>query len=191
MRIEPKTGKDRPNVSFDEWDGLLRIAFGRKNRTMRASFLGTKEVLAMLERNYRTYCAMNNIPVDDTLVDNDGAAAADDMDVDGAPTANGKADDDEWGGIMDVDDEDAGGQNDDDDTDTPEFFKEQAAAARASQPAKTPSKRKKTRTAELVRSKILRVLEGADMTDKRASKLEENDFLRLLYEFNRENIHFA
>lgn len=191
MRIEPKTGKDRPNVSFDEWDGLLRIAFGRKNRTMRASFLGTKEVLAMLERNYRTYCAMNNIPVDDTFVDNDGAAAADDMDVDGATNANGKADDDEWGGIMDVDDEDAGGYNDDDDTDTPEFFKEQAAAARASQPAKTPSKRKKTRTAELVRSKILRVLEGADMTDKRASKLEENDFLRLLYEFNRENIHFA
>lgn len=187
MRIEPKTGKDRPAVSFDEWDGLLRIAFGRKNRTMRASFLGTKEVLAMLERNYRTYCAMHSIPVDDTLVENDATAATDDVDMDGG-------DGDEWGGIMDVDDDheaEGGDDEDKEDTDTPEFFKEQAAAAAASRPAKTPSKRRKTRTAELVRGKILRVLEGADMADKRAAKLEENDFLRLLYEFNRENIHFA
>ncbi len=26
FRIEPKTGSARPNISFEEWDGMLRIA---------------------------------------------------------------------------------------------------------------------------------------------------------------------
>jgi 16S rRNA A1518/A1519 N6-dimethyltransferase RsmA/KsgA/DIM1 with predicted DNA glycosylase/AP lyase activity len=45
VRIEPKMGAERPGVSWDEWDGMLRICFVGKNRTMRASWLGTKEVL--------------------------------------------------------------------------------------------------------------------------------------------------
>ncbi|TVY69008.1 Dimethyladenosine transferase, partial [Lachnellula suecica] len=53
VRIEPKTGSERPGVSWDEWDGMLRVCFVRGNRTMRASWLGSKEVLGMVERNYR------------------------------------------------------------------------------------------------------------------------------------------
>ncbi|EEU45551.1 uncharacterized protein NECHADRAFT_41763 [Fusarium vanettenii 77-13-4] len=117
VRIEPKTGKDRPNVSWDEWDGLLRVCFVRKNKTLRASWLGTKEVLAMVERNYRTWCAMNGVPVDDTL---------------------------------------------------------------------------KTKVAELVREKIRKVLEDVtELADKRSGKCDENDFLRLLFAFNEEGIHFS
>ncbi|KAL2757920.1 hypothetical protein ACRALDRAFT_1047840 [Sodiomyces alcalophilus JCM 7366] len=67
VRIVPKQGNERPNISFEEFDGLLRICFNRKNRTMRASWLGTKEVLAMLEKNYRIWAAMNNVPLDDSL----------------------------------------------------------------------------------------------------------------------------
>ncbi|RSM17517.1 hypothetical protein CDV31_003593 [Fusarium ambrosium] len=166
VRIEPKTGKDRPNVSWDEWDGLLRVCFVRKNKTLRASWLGTKEVLAMVERNYRTWCAMNGVPVDDTLVE-------DGQDAD-----------------MDMEDGDAeeGGMDVDEDEDAPDFFKEMQNSATA----KTKSKRKKTKVAELVREKIRKVLEDVtELADKRSGKCDENDFLRLLFAFNEEGIHFS
>ncbi|KAI9167754.1 Dimethyladenosine transferase [Paramyrothecium foliicola] len=170
VRIEPKIGKDRPNVSWDEWDGLLRVCFVRKNKTLRASWLGTKEVLAMVERNYRTWCAMNGVPIDESLVE-DGA---DEMDAEDT--------------AMDV--EDAGGMEVDEDEDAPDFFKELKNAAAAV--PKTKSKRKKTKVAELVREKIRKVLEDVtELADRRAGKCDENDFLRLLFAFNEEGIHFS
>lgn len=188
VRIEPKLGKDRPAVSWAEFDGLLRVVFSRKNKTVRASF-GTKEVLAMVEKNYRTWCAMNDVPVDDSAVEDTGANDDGDdevmgMDVDDNAEAPAGGEDDEWGGIMDVD-------GNDDEDDVPAFFKEQAAAARPDHTAKTPSRRKKTKAAELVRSKVQRVLETTGLADERAGKLDENAFLRLLYAFNKEHIHFA
>ena len=172
VRIEPKTGADRPGVSWDEWDGMLRICFVRKNRTMRASWLGTKEVLAMVERNYRIYCALNNITLDDTVVGDE-----DEMNVD---EGMGAGDDgEEWCGINDEDD-------------MPEFFKEEAQKPANQAPIKTKSRRKKTRVAELVREKIRKVLEDVtELADQRAGKCDENDFLKLLYAFNQEGIHFA
>lgn len=186
VRIEPKLGKDRPAVSWAEFDGLLRVVFSRKNKTVRASF-GTKEVLAMVEKNYRTWCAMNDVPVDDSAVeagaDDDDEVMGMGMDVD---ENDGAGEDEEWGGIMDVD----GNEDDNNEDDVPAFFKEQAAAA-AAKPAKTPSRRKKTKVAELVRSKVQKVLETTGLADERAGKLDENAFLRLLYAFNKEHIHFA
>jgi 18S rRNA (adenine1779-N6/adenine1780-N6)-dimethyltransferase len=194
VRIEPKLGKDRPAVSWAEFDGLLRVVFSRKNKTVRASF-GTKEVLAMVEKNYRTWCAMNDVPVDDSAAEAGGAGDGDDddevmgMEVDDNGEGGGEDEDedDEWGGIMDVD---GNGDDNNNEDDVPAFFKEQAAAA-AARPAKTPSRRKKTKVAELVRSKVHRVLETTGLADERAGKLDENAFLRLLYAFNKEHIHFA
>lgn len=57
VRIEIKT--PRPQVDFNEWDGLLRIVFVRKNRTIAAGFKSTS-VLQILEKNYKTWLAMNN-----------------------------------------------------------------------------------------------------------------------------------
>ncbi|KAL7926195.1 S-adenosyl-L-methionine-dependent methyltransferase [Trichoderma austrokoningii] len=175
VRIEPKMGKDRPNVSWDEWDGLLRVCFVRKNKTLRASWLGTKEVLAMVERNYRTWCAMNGVPIDESVVEGaEGDDEEDDMEMD-----NNNNNEDDAG--MDVDD--LG-------DDTPSFFQELKTAS-ANVP-KTKSKRKKTRVAELVREKIRKVLEDVtELADKRAGKCDENDFLRLLFAFNEEGIHFS
>jgi 18S rRNA (adenine1779-N6/adenine1780-N6)-dimethyltransferase len=175
VRIEPKVGTEKPGVSWGEWDGMLRICFVRKNRTMRASWLGTKEVLAMVERNYRVWCAMNNITLDETVV-----AEEEDMEVDDGA---GGGEEEEWGGIMDVDDEA---------DDTPSFFKEEAERIARENGSKTKSKKKKTRVAELVREKIRKVLEDVtELADKRSGKCDENDFLRLLFAFNEEGIHFA
>jgi 18S rRNA (adenine1779-N6/adenine1780-N6)-dimethyltransferase len=176
VRIEPKMGAERPGVSWDEWDGMLRICFVRKNRTMRASWLGTKEVLAMIERNYRRWCALNNVPIDDTVIGDE-----EEMEVDDGPAAADE--EEEWGGIMDVDDEA---------DEAPAFFKEERERLLRENGGKTKSKKKKTRVAELVREKIRKVLEDdTDLADQRSGKCDENDFLRLLYAFNKEGIHFA
>lgn len=44
-------------VDFREWDGLMRICFGRKRKTLRSSFC-TSHTLKMLEENYKTWCAL-------------------------------------------------------------------------------------------------------------------------------------
>lgn len=178
VRIEPKLGSEKPNISFVEWDGLLRVCFNRRNKTLRASWLGNKEVLSMIEKNYRTWCATNDIPVDDSIADDD--AADEDMEENVAPSAGDE--DQDWGGdaFMDVDGDD----------DTPSFFKESKPTG--SDLPKTKSKYKKTKVALLVREKVRKVLEDVtELADQRSGKCDENDFLRLLFAFNEEGIHFS
>ncbi|KAK3771638.1 hypothetical protein RRG08_047894 [Elysia crispata] len=60
VRIEPRNPP--PPINFKEWDGLVRICFSRKNKTIGASFRFSK-VLEVLEKNYRVSCSVKNIPV--------------------------------------------------------------------------------------------------------------------------------
>ncbi|XP_061175404.1 probable dimethyladenosine transferase [Saccostrea echinata] len=60
VRIEPRNPP--PPINFQEWDGLVRICFSRKNKTLGASFKFSK-VLELLEKNYRTHCSLKSIPV--------------------------------------------------------------------------------------------------------------------------------
>lgn len=54
--------RDPPiEVDFKEWDGLMRICFSRKRKTLRASFL-TTHCLSTLEDNYKTWCALTGTP---------------------------------------------------------------------------------------------------------------------------------
>jgi 18S rRNA (adenine1779-N6/adenine1780-N6)-dimethyltransferase len=168
VRLVPKT--PRPKISYDEWDGLLRLCFFRKNKTLRANFLSTSSVMEILENNYRLYCAQNEIPLED------GPAAPqieeDAMDMD--------THDETWNGFDDAEDEDE-----------PEFFKEQSDLAKR---LKSGSTRKKERgkVAQLVREKVRKVLEDTtELAKKRARECDEGDFLKLLWTFNQEDIHFA
>lgn len=63
VRIEPRNPV--PNINFTEWDGLLRIAFVRKNKTLLAGFKQSS-VTTTLEKNYRTWCSLQDkkIPED-------------------------------------------------------------------------------------------------------------------------------
>lgn len=58
VRIEPKNPP--PPINFTEWDGLTRIAFLRKNKTLAAAFKQTT-VMTALERNYKLHCSLNNM----------------------------------------------------------------------------------------------------------------------------------
>lgn len=55
VRIEPR--KPLPPVNFKEWDGLVRICFNRKNKTL-GSIFRQKSVLSLLEKNYKTLQAL-------------------------------------------------------------------------------------------------------------------------------------
>ncbi|KAL7488495.1 hypothetical protein ACHAW6_014067 [Cyclotella cf. meneghiniana] len=48
-----------PPVNFSEWDGMIRLLFNRKNKTLRSVLL-TKPTIEMLDENRRTQKALNN-----------------------------------------------------------------------------------------------------------------------------------
>lgn len=178
VQLVPK--RPRPRISFEEWDGLLRVCFLRKNRTLRAGFLGTTTVLEMLEANYRTYCAQIDTAVEEGPLEQNGEMV---VDVDNAmPALEDEVDEEEWSGIMDVDD-----------PELPSFFQDELAEKARLLNAKPASKRKrKGKVAELVREKVRKVLEDdTELAEKRARVCDEGGFLRLLFNFNKEGTHFC
>ncbi|KAK0086265.1 hypothetical protein PV325_003464 [Microctonus aethiopoides] len=60
VRVEPKIPP--PPINYQEWDGLTRIAFGRKNKTLAALFKQST-VTSMLDKNYRLHCSLHNKPM--------------------------------------------------------------------------------------------------------------------------------
>ena len=140
VRIEPRN--PLPSINFVEWDGLLRLAFGRKNKTLSAIFR-QNGTLSLLESNYKTAAAVRgtqaiagDVP-SSMMVDDDAAPEQEDgMEVDLKGSKGG-------------------------------------------------------RYSEAFKAKVLKVLEGVGMADKRAAKLGQNDFLMLLAAFNAEGIHFC
>lgn len=57
VRIEPRNPP--PPINFTEWDGLTRIAFLRKNKTLAAAFKQSS-VLQTLDSNYKMQASLNN-----------------------------------------------------------------------------------------------------------------------------------
>ncbi|KAJ5934571.1 Dimethyladenosine transferase [Penicillium verhagenii] len=172
IRMVPKV--PRPQINYEEWDGMLRIAFVRKNKTLRASFLGTTSIVNMLEANYRTWCAQNDIPVEDGPAEDADGDTMDMGEEDGGEV-------EEVAEVMEMDDDD----------DVPDFFKEETnASLQQALKNKTPQK-KRGKVSMLVREKIRQVLEDdTGLADKRARMCDENEFLKMLWAFNQKGIHF-
>jgi len=122
-------------------------------------------------QNYKIYCSLHNIPIDESIADA-ATAAGDNMDVD----MDGNDDDDnnevEAGNEMEEDE--------DDDEDMPTFFKEMRDAEAAKDATKTPSKNPKSKIALVVKAKVNKVLTNTGLGEKRARQCDQNDFLKLL-----------
>ena len=118
VRIEIKN--PRPNIDFNEWDGLLRIVFVRKNKTIAAGFKSSN-VIEILEKNYKTFLATQESNNNDSMMVDDKSISLKDV----------------------------------------------------------------------VKNKITTVLTETGFSDKRAGKLDQTDFLKLLYAFHHVGIHFA
>merc|ERR1712001_637880 len=64
VRLEPRNPP--PPINFKEWDGLTRICFVRKNKTLSAVFSQTA-VLLTLKNNYKIHCSLHNESIPDDL----------------------------------------------------------------------------------------------------------------------------
>ncbi|KAJ4481151.1 S-adenosyl-L-methionine-dependent methyltransferase [Lentinula aciculospora] len=64
VRVAPRDPP--PPVRFEEFDGLGRILFSRRNKTVHGNFMA-KGVIPMLEKNWRTYCSETNQMVEDSV----------------------------------------------------------------------------------------------------------------------------
>ncbi|KAI0742774.1 rRNA adenine dimethylase [Daedaleopsis nitida] len=64
VRVVPRDPP--PPVEFGEFDGLGRIIFGRRNKTIHANFMA-KGVMEMLESNWKTWASVNNVIIEDGL----------------------------------------------------------------------------------------------------------------------------
>lgn len=107
VRIEPR--KPLPPVSFKEWDGLIRLCFNRKNKTLGAIFR-QKNVLSLLEKNYKTLQALHLSQKGSTgegeMAVDDEVAALGDTSGDPSMEIDGEREDEE----MDVEDADMEGE---------------------------------------------------------------------------------
>ncbi|KAJ7657882.1 S-adenosyl-L-methionine-dependent methyltransferase [Mycena polygramma] len=64
VRVVPKDPP--PPVKFEEFDGLGRIIFSRRNKTVHGNFMA-KGVIDMLEKNWRTWCAETDQMIEDNV----------------------------------------------------------------------------------------------------------------------------
>ncbi|CAA7410885.1 unnamed protein product [Spirodela intermedia] len=105
VRIEPR--KPPPSVSFKEWDGLVRICFNRKNKTL-GSLFRQKTIITHLEKNYKTFQALQASlkgSVDGNKESEDDISVLACATEDQGMELDGEKDDED----MDLEDGDAGG----------------------------------------------------------------------------------
>lgn len=80
VRIEPR--KPAPDTKLvREFDGLMRVCFNRKNKTL-GSIFKQKAVLSLVEKNYRTLQAVGQSLVNETMDGSDFGGSEEDLRVD-------------------------------------------------------------------------------------------------------------
>ncbi|OVA18696.1 Ribosomal RNA adenine methylase transferase [Macleaya cordata] len=107
VRIEPR--KPLPPVNFKEWDGLIRLCFNRKNKTLGSVFR-QKSVLSLLEKNYKTLQALQKGSSEDTEGEMDVSTLGDNSEDMSMEIEDGRDDEME---VEDDGDDDAGGDGSD------------------------------------------------------------------------------
>ena len=162
VRIEPKN--PLPDINYLEWDGLLRICFGRKNKTLGAIFK-QKKVLDLVYNNYLKF--KNNPNAANTITNNEAKENLimktvmdnnNEMEIDDAPD--------------EVEEEEMENEVD---------MKPVNEAA-----PKTPKNAEK----EEFKRKLIELLQKNKYVDNRASKMDIDSFMNLLNIFNNNGIHF-
>lgn len=162
VRIEPRNPP--PPINFLEWDGMVRVCFGRKNKTLSAIFRqGT--TLNVMEQNYKLGLALKG---------STRGANGDATTQAAVPVVSMDA--------MDMDDaRDEGASSSDDDGMEVDVPKKPNAS----------KKKKRGKASDEFKAKVMRILEKNDFAEKRASKMSQDDFMQLLADFNEQGVHFA
>ena len=181
VRIEPRSPP--PPINFVEWDGLLRLCFTRKNKTLSSIFRQT-QVVKMIMENAKTYSSVVGEPtlLTDDALDRMFAETIRSGTSSAAPRRVSKRHDDELldlNGMMEIDDAGDARNRDEDDDGDDELDEE---------PSSKTGKNDQLRDAKM---RIASLLEQHGFATMRSSKMSIEDFLLLLKAFNDVGIHFA
>ena len=189
VRIEPKYPP--PPINFTEWDGLVRLCFMRKNKTLSAIFR-LKKVMLMLHNNFITYqtqikhsgAALSGAEVDLTVMMQEEENKSASVGISkkdkrllkiqqqkAASKKNEESDDEEEDADILVEDDP---ENDEDDEKMEDEELEEEDKV-GDDPVKC---------IKAFKVMVIKILEDNDMQEKRACKMEIIDFLNLLKIFN-------
>ena len=188
VRIEPY--HDLPKINFLEWDGMLRICFSRKNKTLGALFK-QKTILDMLSNNYDSYLKAVSAKNSGNLI-----GAAQDKEPNFEFFGEEKNEENEQKQKeMDLEDEknevdgdviqeeeNIGGEGDVEDKKNVE-----GEGGNVIRNCKEVNLTKKHIE---FKEKLMNILTKSNFINQRASKMTINNFLELLKLFNDNNIHF-
>ena len=162
VRIEPKN--PLPDINYLEWDGLLRICFGRKNKTLGAIFK-QKKVLDLVYNNYLKF--KNNPNAANTITNNE---AKENLIMKTVMDNNNE---------MEIDD-------------APDEVEEEEMENEVDMKPvnETAPKNPKNAEKEEFKRKLIELLQKNKYVDNRASKMDIDSFMNLLNIFNNNGIHF-
>lgn len=185
VRIEPRN--PAPAVNFAEWDGMLRICFHRKHKTLRANF-SQKTVVKMLEKKKKTAQALGSstAPSDSAK---DIAALGNEvhMAIDNGSTLakviQKSATDVDMIDVESGDDANNDTANDGDDTMDMDFSQ--------SGKRQKEGKRKLSEADDAIKNSLVEVLEETDYASLRACQMSILEFQTLLSKFHSKGITFA
>jgi 18S rRNA (adenine1779-N6/adenine1780-N6)-dimethyltransferase len=156
-----------PPVNFREWDGLVRLCFTRKNKTLGAIFR-SNPVLKLLQDNYNTWCSLNGITPTTAATSTSTSTSS----------SSSSSSSSSFGSMMameDVDEEVEGDEEDEEESSHNNKGKDGKGSAGNG----------------AMKEKVVGILERHAFIDQRSGKLDIDDFLRLLNVFNSEGIHFS
>ncbi|CAD5191898.1 unnamed protein product [Musa acuminata subsp. malaccensis] len=159
VRIEPR--RPLPPVSFKEWDGLVRLCFNRKNKTL-GSIFRQKSVLSLLERNYKTLQALQatqKVQMEEDKVSSEDVTVLAEM----------------------IEELSMGDDDDEKEVEEEEEEEMEEDIDLVGEGGESCS----------FKEKVLRVLKQGDFAEKRAAKLTQVDFLYLLSLLNKAGIHLS
>ncbi len=166
VRLEPRNPP--PPVNFIEWDGLVRLCFNRKNKTL-SSIFRSKAVLRLLDDNLKTQRALaggSDANGAQPGGDNPFAAGAAAFAAQFGSTSAMEADDDA-------------------DADADDMAVEAAGAGGGGR-----VKGERGAGLEHIRSVVEGVLSSSGYGESRSAKMDLDDFLALLAKFNEAGVHF-
>jgi 18S rRNA (adenine1779-N6/adenine1780-N6)-dimethyltransferase len=182
VRIEPLHPLHQ--INFIEWDGMLRICFSRKNKTLGALFK-QKKVFEMIYQNYKKFMQNNsNINKNNeggknqiSVVDNKISDYNNDENIIKGLINNINDDEKNMELENDDDEEDKKDVKEDDKEDEEMNVKEGNNNADTSEKAK-------------FKVKLINLLKDNNFLQQRAVKMTITNFLELLNLFNSNGIHF-
>ena len=182
VRIEPL--HPLPQINFVEWDGMLRICFSRKNKTLGALFK-QKKVFEMIYQNYKIFMKDNNGKINTNINNENNNIAVVDSKINENNNdeniikvlMNNMNDNDKNMELENDDEEDKKDEKEDDKEDKEEVLMKDEKNVVDDEKIK-------------FKIKLINLLKDNNFLQQRAVKMTITNFLELLNLFNSNGIHF-